>query len=156
MRFHSIALLLGLMGFAVKTLKCMACKTPLPDGSVVMLLDPHRKSKDQPPFVGPYTTVSFDAARKTYALRDEAGGLHHCDVPRDQLKHLTHGEMHDDIFYVDYIKGHQKQADGSYAYKVVFIGFDESSWDLLQAKDIKDPSIISAYWSQKSRLTKRR
>ena len=131
-------------------------KTPLPDGSVVMLLDPHRKSKDQPPFVGPYTTVSFDAARKTYMLRDEAKGLHHCDVPRDQLKHLAHGEMHVDVFYVDYIKGHQKQDDGSYAYKVVFIGFDESSWDLLQAKDIKDPSIISAYWSQKSRLTKRR
>ena len=32
MRFHAIALLLGLMGFAVKTLKCMACKSPLSNG----------------------------------------------------------------------------------------------------------------------------
>ena len=121
-----------------------------------MLLDPHRKSKDQPPFVGPYSTVSFDTERKTYTLRDEVKGLHHCDVPRDQLKHLVHGEMSDDVFYVDYIKGHKKLPGGSYQYKVVFIGFDESSFDWLTAKDIHDPSIISAYWSEKSRLTKTR
>jgi hypothetical protein len=129
-------------------------KTPLPSGSVVMLLDPYRKSKDHPPFVGPYTTVSFDAERKTYELVDEAKGTHHCDVPREQLKHLVYGETRDDVFYVDYIKRHKKDPNGSYLYQVAFIGFDELDW--LSAKDIQDPSIISAYWSQKSRITKTR
>ena len=80
--------------------------------------------------------------------------MHHCAVPRDQLKHLAHGEMATDIFYIDYIKSHKKAKDGSWLYKVVFIGFDETDW--LSAKDIQDPSIISAYWSDQARLTKTR
>jgi hypothetical protein len=60
---------------------------PLEPGTTVMVRDPIRSDKNQPPYLGPYTVVSR-ASTSTYHLRDDTGALFHRAVPVDQLKVL--------------------------------------------------------------------
>jgi hypothetical protein len=139
--------------------------TPLSPGTVVMLLDPTRASKNQPPYLGPYTVASR-ASASTYYIRDEPGALFHRPVPIDHLKVLRHAAppaswraqryseppppaIPSDQFYVDRLMRHRVLAGGGFEYLVRWTGFGPDSDSWVPALDIED-SLVQAYLASRS------
>ena len=128
---------------------------PIEVGTRVMLRDPLRQSKNEPPYVGPYVVASR-AGSSTYWIKDAVGGLLRRPVPVDQLKVLRKasappqerrlpapgaaGELPSDQFYVDSLLDH-KMVDGKHTYLVKWSGFDVSEATWVPAVDIEDGLI---------------
>ena len=128
---------------------------PLDIGTFVMRRDQAPDSKEAAPFVGPYEIIGYNDARRTYNLRDEAGGVLPHDVPREHLKPIRRaqrpaGQEHDgDIYYVERIVD-DKKVRGAQKYLIKWVGFDELTWE--PASNIQDASLIRDYWATKRRL----
>jgi hypothetical protein len=150
---------------------------PLEPGTVVMLRDPVRQGKNDPPWIGPYRVASR-AGTSTYYLRDEPGNLLPRKVPLDQLKVLPLAHLSDvprppgqpasdssavasepqnlpsDQYYVDYLMDHKVEA-GKNFYLVKWTGFDEEQASWVPAVDIED-SLINKYLAGRRRLPRDR
>jgi transposase InsO family protein len=60
----------------------------IPTGAVVMVRDPHRTTKQEPAYIGPYTVVRR-TQNGTYVLKDQLNDLFDRHVPVDQLKLIS-------------------------------------------------------------------
>ena len=137
-------------------------------GSQVMYLDPVRKSKNHPPYLGPFTIVSCDARTGHYTLRDSLNTAKKIRATLDQLKPLplaspsdaqpdddsTEDASTDPIYHVERLVGHRKNKAGAYEYSILWTGYDKPSWE--KESQIVDKSLITDYWSSKKRIHARR
>ena len=64
-----------------------------PPGTLVMYRDPYRKSKGEPPFVGPYSISSYSPGTG-YILVDALGNVKRSGVTLDQLKLQLHASQY--------------------------------------------------------------
>ena len=142
---------------------------PIEEGTSVMLRDPLRQSKNEPPYVGPYVVASR-AGSSTYWIKDAVGGLLRRPVPVDQLKVLRKvpvlpqerrlpapeagGELPTDQYYVDSLLDH-KMVDGKHTYLVKWSGFDASEATWVPAVDIED-GLINKYMATRRTLPRGR
>jgi hypothetical protein len=132
-------------------------KVPLQ--AMVMVYDPVRHGKRQPPYVGPYTVEQYNADG-SYMLDDMVGASYHRAVTRDQLKVLT-GALASDSqigqWYVDYII---QQRFNKYSreneYLVRWVGFDESHDEWVLARHFADENVIREFNVGKKVLLKTR
>jgi hypothetical protein len=141
---------------------------PLLAGTVVLRVDNVRASKNDPPYLGPYTIASR-ISTTTYQLKDPTGALFPRPVPVDQLKVLQHAErktsaraqallppsLPSDQFYVDRLLKHRLRADGGYEYLVRWVGFGPEGDEWVRAVDVDD-SLIQGYLRSKTRLPRGR
>ena len=122
----------------------------LPNGAIVMLLDPARANKFEPAYVGPYTVI-----RRTrggaYVLRDATGDLLDRHVPPDQLKLVSRKARASDLagntYEVESIEAHRGQP-GAYEYRVKWKHYHERTWE--PAASFLDDQIIKKYWKHLS------
>jgi hypothetical protein len=135
----------------------MMTDKPIAIGTMVMVWDQVRSSKNEPPYVGPYEVKAVNAD-KSYTIADLAGGLYHRNVVMDQMKVLTHAVMSESDrhqWYVDHILAHRYiKKSGSYEFKVRWIGFDSSHDEWVKQKDFGDEQIWQDYFRSKSVLHK--
>jgi hypothetical protein len=124
----------------------------LPCGTIVMLRDQLRGSKNSPPWLGPYTIVRVSPIG-LYTLRDAAGGIFHRDVPRDHLKILTDANLNPKgAYYVDRIVDHRTH-NGHHEYLVEWTGSSERSW--VKQADVDDLDLIRSYLATQRSLPKK-
>ena len=120
-----------------------------PVGSVVMLVDPHRNSKWEPKYVGPYYILSRTRAGN-YKLRDGTYAQLERSVPPDQLKLISRTlrevDLKNNIFEIAAILDHRGTAPNM-DYLVRWKVYNDCTWE--PASNFMDDSIIRAYWSSK-------
>jgi Chromo (CHRromatin Organisation MOdifier) domain len=122
---------------------------PLPIGSVVMRLDPERKDKREPRYVGPYT-ITRRSMNGGYVLKDVEGDIVDYPVHIDQLK-IAPANAVEDMYVVHRIHDHRGDA-GAYEYRVEWKGFhneDDFTWE--PEHHFNNPSIIRKYWEERRR-----
>jgi hypothetical protein len=128
---------------------------PIEPGTLVMVLDVNRSSKNESPYVGPYSIKSFDETSQSYIVTDSLGSPLNRRVTVDMLKILPLArkpENEDEKeFYVDKLLKHRIKK-GNYEYLVKWIGFDDPTWE--PAENILDDNLIRKYWSTKSIIRK--
>ncbi len=116
----------------------------LPAGSSVMLVDPIRKNKFEPKYVGPYTIVRR-SRNGAYVLKDAMGDILDRHVPLDHLKLLSKQQHNNNnIYEVQSILDH-KGVEGDYQYLVKWKGYEETTWE--PQPNFLDHSVIKEYWS---------
>lgn len=128
--------------------------------SIVMLDDKLRASKNEPPFIGPYT-VKRVTPLGLYTLVDAAGGIYHRDVTRDQLKVVQTGTTTLAVdsalpvaHYVNRIIDHRHGTSGI-EYLLEWSDGTQPTWQL--PDDIDDVSTLTrAYFSGLKRLPRQR
>jgi hypothetical protein len=124
----------------------------IPVGSTVMLLDPVRKNKFEPKYVGPYNVIRR-SHNGNYVLKDMTGDILDRHVPADQLKLISKKEKNKNksgqVYEIESIINH-KGEPGSYEYLVKWKGYDvtESSWE--PQNNFLDDSLIRSYWKKHS------
>ena len=75
---------------------------PIPIGTLVMVLDVNRASKNESPYVGPYTIKSFDEITQSYQVTDSLGSVLGRRLTVDMMKILPLARKPEgDEFYVD-------------------------------------------------------
>lgn len=120
----------------------------LPNGAVVMLIDPTRSSKFEPKYTGPYTIVRR-ARNGAYVLRDATGDMLDRHVPPDQLKLVSRKPRAADVanttYEVQSIVGH-RGSPGSYEYDVKWKDHNDRTWE--PASSFLDDTVIRNYWRQ--------
>jgi hypothetical protein len=119
---------------------------PLPIGSVVMRLDPHRKDKREPKYIGPYV-ITRRAVNGGYILKDVDGDIVDYPVHIDQLK-LTHPDAMNDLYVIHKIHDHRGH-DGAYEYLVEWKDWhnpDDYTWE--PQSNFMDTAIIRKYWKK--------
>ena len=129
--------------------------TIIPKGTLVMLWDDRRVSKEDPPYLGPYSIVAKTASGH-YLLKDSVGALLDKEVPADKLKILSHtsvDEAPNDDWYADRIiddriDPHTKER----MYRVRWTGYaeDDDTWE----PAVNVTEILQAYLASKRRLPK--
>jgi len=119
---------------------------PLPTGTVVMRLDPHRADKREPKYIGPYVIVRR-AVNGGYILKDNDGDIVDYPVHIDQLK-VAHPDAMKDLYTVHKIHDHRRTNDG-YEYLVEWKGYhDPQQYDWLPAANFLDDNFIRKYWQR--------
>jgi hypothetical protein len=122
--------------------------TALPAGSTVMIIDPVRKNKFEPKYVGPYIIIRR-ARNGAYVLKDIAGDLLDRHVTADQIKLISKSKRRIDAekptYEVKQIVDH-KGKPGAYEYLVDWKGYSaaESTWE--PETSFHDTSAIQDYW----------
>ena len=132
----------------------------LPVGTMVMLFDELRTSKNEPPYVGPYRVTGRNI-RGAYDLVDTVGGKFHRDVTIDKMKIIPGSIPEPDSpnaldYYVDALLAHKLEPEKqSYLYLVRWAGLDpiEDSW--VPAHSIED-SLVRKYMAALSVLPRKR
>lgn len=124
----------------------------LPTGALVMLHDVVRTTKNQPPWLGPYT-IARVTPLGMYTLRDFAGGIYHRDVTRDQLKVVDSDDIKSDdlqTHYVDRILNHRNRGSKR-EYLIAWADCSTPTWE--PAENLDDlQSLTSAYFANLKRL----
>ena len=116
----------------------------LPTGATVMLIDPIRKNKFEPKYIGPYT-IARRARNGAYVLRDGTGDVLDRHVPLDQLKLLSKRQLsNNNIYEVQSIVNHRGEA-GNYEYETKWKGYNEITWE--PQSNFLDDGVIKKYWS---------
>jgi hypothetical protein len=118
----------------------------LSPGTVVMLKDPVRASKNEPPYVGVYTIDSRDEARKGYKLRDAVGKMYPSVVTIDRLKVLPKAVVPTDVAYIEKLLD-DAVIEGIQHFYVKFVDDAQPVW--IPSFDILDAAAINSYWSKK-------
>jgi len=117
--------------------------TSIPAGASVMLVDPVRKNKFEPKYIGPYAVVRR-AHNGAYVLRDATGDILDRHVPADQLKVISKAaKPTDDVYVVRKIIKHRGQP-GSYEYLIDWKGYSEQTWE--PEANLLDVDVVKAYW----------
>ena len=118
----------------------------IPNGALVMLVDPDRGSKMDPVYVGPYTVVRR-TRQGNYVLRDDNGDHLDRHVPPDQLKMKAKKPSDKDLdnkaYEVQSILKHRGKA-GDYEYFVKWKDYNERSW--VHESSFLDDLVIKNYW----------
>ena len=118
----------------------------IPVGAIVMLIDPLRKNKFEPKYIGPYT-VTHRTRNGTYQLKDGTGVELDRRVPPDQLKLVSEKARPQDLetqeYEIDCILEHRGQP-GTYEYKTKFKGFRNPTW--VPEENFVDTALIRDYW----------
>jgi hypothetical protein len=123
-----------------KTKKQLRVKS-LPTGATVILVDPIRKNKFEPKYIGPYT-IARRARNGAYVLRDGTGDILDRHVPIDQLKLLSKRQQNNNnIYEVQHIISHRGEAD-NYEYEIKWKGYNE-----ITQSNFLDDGVIKKYWS---------
>jgi hypothetical protein len=129
-----------------------AAEEPIAPGTLVMVLDVNRSSKNESPYVGPYTVKSFDEASQSYKVSDSLGSILGRRLTIDMMKVLPLArKSEDDEYYVETLLKHRKRL-GKLEYLVKWVGFDENTWEPVE--NILDDNLIRQYWAQKERIQK--
>jgi hypothetical protein len=125
-----------------------------PAGAVVMLRDPHKDTKMQPTYVGPYT-IAVRLTSGTYILRDAEGLFLNRPVPAAHLKlvirkpsaPLKHSNIDDPIYEVVQILNHR--GDNAHReYLTKWRGFEDPTW--VVESNFLDNGVIAEYWRTKA------
>lgn len=123
--------------------------TAFPAGSTVMIIDPIRKNKFEPKYIGPYTIVRRSRGG-AYVLKDATGDLLDRHLPADQMKMITKSvkrkiDIDNPIYTVNKIISH-RGTPGHYEYFVDWKDYsiDERSWE--PESSFLDSNIIQSYW----------
>ena len=134
-----------------------AAEEDLPEGTLVMLLDPNYKAmnKNEPPYEGIYRITARDP-KGAYTLVDETGRTLHRNVDREWLKVLS-GAISDspqdaNMYFVQDILDHKKDPKTRLdLYKVRWAGFGPDHDEWLPAADIGG-SLVRRYLQSVNRL----
>lgn len=128
----------------------------LPPGTLVALRDVTRTTKNDPPYLAPYTVVSKDA-NGGYHLRDAAGGSLARSVPAHHIRPLfmARHPATNTTFYVDYIIQHRVSDIGD-EYLVKWINEPTSASTWVPYADITDKSLIREFNISLNRISKTR
>jgi hypothetical protein len=126
----------------------------LPNGAVVMLVDPTRANKFEPKYVGPYHVVRR-TRNGTYVLKEPStGDLLDRHVPPDQLKLVSKKpravDLRDNQYEVESILSH-RGPPGNYEYLVKWRHYNERTWE--PASSFLDDNVIKRYWKGTSSAT---
>jgi transposase InsO family protein len=120
----------------------------IPNGAIVMLIDPLRQNKFEPKYVGPYTVIRR-ARNGTYVLRDATGDMLDRHVPADQLKLVARQprpiDLQDNTYEVQSIVGH-RGTPGRYEYRVKWRDHNARTWE--PASSFLDDQVIKNYWKE--------
>ena len=121
---------------------------PYPDGSLVMVRDPTRKSKLDPKYFGPFTVLARTRGG-TYTLRDMVGELYHRNVSPSQLK-LVSGETASTSdspeYVVEAIVDHRGYPN-NYEYKIKWKGYPSSDNTWEPSSNLTNcQESIETYW----------
>ena len=123
----------------------------IPPGAIVMLIDPLRKDKFEPKYIGPYT-VARRSRNGAYVLKDATGDLLDRHVPPDQLKLISRTlrtkTKEKPVYEVESIMDHRGDP-GRYEYYVKWKNYDEhqNTWE--PASNFLDDACVRRYWSAK-------
>jgi transposase InsO family protein len=123
----------------------------IPTGTIVMLHDIMRSSKNDPPWLGPYTVVRVTPLGH-YTLRDMANGIHHHDVTRDRLKIVDSDELRataNESSYVSRILDH-RSVKGEMQYLIAWADSSDNTWE--PTSHIHDETLIKQYLSNLAQL----
>lgn len=124
----------------------------IPNDTEVMLFDPIRRSKTDPPYIGPYVIVE-NVSEDHYIIKDAVAANaipYHRAVRSGELKLLKfavqklteHGTW---TLFVDFIIAKRINSDSSISYKVRWMGLDSSGDTWEPPSNIHDPSLITEY-----------
>lgn len=120
----------------------------IPAGSTVMLIDPHKSTKWEPKYVGPYI-VNRRTHAGNYVLQYPDGDFLDRHATADQLKLVSKKPRKIDkdapLFEVEKILEHRGEP-GAYEYLVKWKGYgaDDNSWE--PASSFLDTKCIQQYW----------
>src|SRR5690606_9602164 len=103
----------------------------IPNGAIVMVIDPNRQNKFEPKYIGPYSVVRR-TRNGNYQLKDQTGALLERFVPPDQLKLVSKQPRDVDIagsvYEVEQILKH-RGAPGEREYLVKWKHYHERTWE---------------------------
>lgn len=116
-------------------------------GDWVMTRLPHRESKLEPAFEGPFQIVQKKSS--TYVLKDEHNELLHRDYVPSELKLVSIDEtaIEDEVFEVDEIRDHRGPPLAR-EYLVKWKGYGEKSNTWETAAAFNNPITIKKYWGK--------
>ena len=117
-----------------------------PKGSYVMAINQEKSSKTDATYEGPYLVDKRNAGG-AYVLRDMIfGEVLSRRFPPGLLKSVTLAEQPENIFEVENIIEHILEADGSYIFKVKWVGYnaENDSWE--KENVFGNPHTISKYF----------
>jgi RNase H-like domain found in reverse transcriptase/Integrase core domain/Integrase zinc binding domain/Reverse transcriptase (RNA-dependent DNA polymerase)/Chromo (CHRromatin Organisation MOdifier) domain len=127
----------------------------IPNGAIVMLIDPLRGNKFEPKYIGPYTVVRR-ARNGAYVLKDGTGDLLDRHVPPDQLKLVSKkprpSDMVEDVYEVQEILKH-RGSPGKYDYYVKWKDHNDRTWE--PAASFLDDTVIRNYWKHTASVASR-
>jgi transposase InsO family protein len=126
-----------------------------PPGALVMVKDPHRRSKNEALYTGPYSVLRRTKG-KSYVLMDHGKDeLFPRDVPPDQMKLVSNTEMLDaeQRYEVEAVVNHRGRK-GAYEYLVHWKGFNrsEDTWETPAQFD--SMAMIEQYWKRRKGSTR--
>ena len=117
----------------------------IPAGSTVMLIDPLRKNKFEPKYIGPYTVVRRNRGG-AYEIKDATNVILDRRIPSDQLKLVTRRSKRqdDNIYVVEKILSH-RGTPGHMEYLVKWKHFtdEHNTWE--PSASFLDNEIIRSY-----------
>lgn len=119
-----------------------------PSGATVMIIDPVRKDKFEPKYIGPYTIVRR-ARGGAYVLKDATGDILDRHIPADKMKLIAKSKrkIDDDnpIYQINKIISH-RGSPGSYEYLIDWKGYSEHERSWEPEASFLDNQIIRDYW----------
>lgn len=116
-------------------------------GDWVMVRLPHRESKLEAAYDGPYQVVQ--KKRSTYVLKDDMNELLHRDYVPSELKLVAIDEsiIEQEVFEVDEIRAHRgPEHNREYLVKWKTFGETANSWET--AASFNNPQTIRKYWAK--------
>jgi transposase InsO family protein len=116
-------------------------------GDWVMVRLPHRASKLEAAYDGPYQVVQ--KKRSTYVLKDDMNELLHRDYVPSELKLVAIDEsiIEQEVFEVDEIRAHRgPEHNREYLVKWKTFGETANSWET--AASFNNPQTIRKYWAK--------
>ena len=120
----------------------------IPTGTMVMLKDPTRSSKHEPPWIGPFRVVERSKGGN-YTLQGLDYSLYHQRPPRDRLKVIdAKADISlNDIYFVETILDHRQGKQG-YEYLIKWQNFptSDNSWEP-EKNLLTCDGLVRQYWS---------
>lgn len=118
----------------------------IPNGAIVMLVDPKRENKFDPKYIGPYSVVRRTRAG-TYVLKDQTGDILERHVPADKLKLVSSKprtvDLDSSVYEVQQVLDHRGLA-GHREYLVKWKDYHQKTWE--PETSFLDTQCIRDYW----------
>ena len=120
----------------------------IPAGATVMVIDPLRRDKFEPKYIGPYTVIRR-SQNGSYVLKDATGDILDRRVQADQMKLISINrrriDINNQIYEVDSILNHRGTV-GNMEYLIKWKNYpiDQATWE--PATNILDDTVVRKYW----------
>jgi hypothetical protein len=123
-------------------------KEDFPSGSFVMMIDPERKNKLEPVYLGPFKVLRRNRGG-AYVLQDMQGALLPRNVPASHLKLVSKDSMYDEAsFDVEAIIDHRgPENQREYLVKWKHFGPEYNDW--IPTKNFDDIALVTQYWERR-------